>query len=163
MTSRDLLTQKLDLLRRLWKAHRKTLTEDQELKHLLISHQRAFEKAQKVMKETGGEAFCARCGREKRSCCGEDMEFHCDDRLLLANLLCGVELPSQRIFENGCYFLGKEGCLLRIRPLICRNFICPELAAFLGTKKIALIQHSLEEEARALFFLEERISCLLAK
>jgi len=163
VTSEEILAQKLALTRKLWQKHRERLQQDDRLRELLSLHQRAFQHAQEVMRQTGAEAFCARCGREGTSCCGEDMELHCDDMLLLANLLCGVSLPSKRTFPKGCFFLGEEGCLLRIRPLICRNFICPELAEFLGPEETRRLQESLEEEALALFLLGERIRSLTLK
>ncbi len=161
MTSRELLHQKLTLTQKLWRKHASSLQRDATLRELLSRHQEAFRYVQETMRQIGAESFCARCGREGASCCGEDMELHSDEALLLANLLCGVSLPTKRTFPKGCFFLGDEGCLLRIRPLICRNFICPELSAYLGLEKVKLLQESLEEEARALFLLEERIRIIL--
>ena len=163
MTAEDLLARKLELTLGFFARHRQRLLEDEELSALLKAHEHAFLKAQKAMEETGAASFCARCGREGRSCCGADMELHCDDALLLANLLVGVKFPSRRLYPKGCFFLGEEGCILRLRPLICRNFVCPELSAALGLEKTTLLQEALEEEARALFLVTERLKSFMAK
>jgi len=163
VTVEEIISQKLALVRKIWQKHQKRLQQDPKVQELLFQHQKAFQHAQAVMRLTGAEAFCARCGRDGISCCGADMELHCDDALLVANLLCEVELPSQRAFPKGCFFLGEEGCILKVRPLICRNFICPELAAFLGPEKTRILQESLEGEARALFLLGEKIRSLVLK
>ena len=163
MTAEDLLARKLEFVSGFFSRHHQRLLENEELSALLKAHEAAFLKAQQAMEETGAASFCARCGREGRSCCGADMELHCDDALLLANLLVGVRFPSRRLYPRGCFFLGEEGCLLRLRPLICRNFICPELSAALGIEKTAFLQEALEEEARALFLVTERLKSLMAK
>jgi hypothetical protein len=162
MTSSELLDQKLRRILEIWDVYHLRLKRDKLLAHLLRDYLDAFAAAEKVHQETGLSSYCARCGREGRSsCCGEDMEFRCEDVLLLANLLAGVSFPDKRYSPKGCYFLGQEGCLLLVRPLICRNFICPELATHLGKTKLKQIQQALGPEAEALFRLCERLRRLV--
>ncbi|NPB08769.1 MAG: hypothetical protein GXO17_00305 [Thermodesulfobacteria bacterium] len=161
MRARDLLARKLERVRALFDLHRARLQQDEDLKDLLSRYLRAFADTEAVAREVGLSDFCARCGREGwGTCCGEDMEFHCEDVLLLANLLLGVEFPTRRHQPKGCYFLGEEGCLLKVRPLICRNFICPELADHLGPENIRKVQQALGPEAETLFLLCLRLKRL---
>ncbi len=163
MTAEDVLTRKLSLVQRIYQKNRVLLSKDRELKRLLEAHAQAFEAGQKLMDETGAALFCARCGEAGRSCCGADMELHCDDALLVANLLVGVTFPSRRFDPKGCFFLGPKGCVLRLRPLIFRNFICPELSEFLGLERTALLQQALENEARLLFIVTDRLKAFFQK
>ncbi len=156
MRAKDLLVQKISRVETIFHKYRLRLVRDETLSRFLSCYLEAVAASEAVAQETGLAAFCARCGREGLgTCCGEDMEFHCEDVLLLANLVLGVEIPSNRYRPEGCYFLGEEGCLLRVRPLICRNFLCPELVSFLGEEKVKAIQETLGPEAEALFRLCE--------
>ncbi|HHI98204.1 MAG TPA: hypothetical protein ENJ96_10225 [Thermodesulfatator atlanticus] len=163
VTAEEILARKLSLARRFFEKYRQNLLKEPKITELLTAHGKAFARAQEVTIETGAASFCARCGREGRSCCGADMELHCDDALLVANLLAGVDFPRKRLWPKACFFLGPAGCVLKIRPLICRNFICPELATALGPEKVSSLQEALEEEARLLFWLTEEIKRWLIK
>ena len=156
MDARELLEQKLKRVFYAWQQCQKILTQDETFKELLARYLEAFQHTEQVAQEVGLSAYCARCGeRGQGSCCGEDMEFHCEDVLLLLNLACQVSLPKERYYPYGCFFLGAQGCILRVRPLICRNFICPEASFSLGVEKVSLIQQALGPEAEALFTLCE--------
>lgn len=161
MDSAALLAQKLEHVRKLWLACQAQLKEDVTFQALLQEYLRAFRRTEEIAQEVGLAEYCARCGqRGKGSCCGEDMEFHCEDVLLLANLACGVSLPPERHLPYGCFFLGPQGCLLQVRPLICRNFVCPDAARFLGLEKLRLLQEGMGPEAEALFRLCEYVKGL---
>ncbi len=154
MRAEELLQRKLSRVKALYQRYGSFLSRDETLAHLLTRYLEAFEATEEVSRKMGLTSFCARCGQEGwGTCCGEDMEFHCEDVLLLANLLLGVSFPEKRFKARGCFFVGEKGCLLKVRPLICRNFICPELADFLGPQKVKAVQEALGPEAEALFLL----------
>ncbi|WP_157608084.1 hypothetical protein [Thermodesulfatator atlanticus] len=147
----------------MFETHRVALLEDQELNELLCLYEKAFERVQEEMKKTGAFEFCAECGRAGLSCCGNGMELDCDDILLVLNLLAGVRLPQKRKFPLGCFFLSETGCILKLRPLICRNFLCQDLKNAIGLANTIQIQQSLDEEAVILFKLTQRVKALLSK
>ncbi len=157
MKSSDVLAKLLANVAHKWQEYGSILKNDPEIKSLLDKHQKAFGHVQKVMQETGAALFCRDCGISSISCCGEGMELECEEALLLANLLLGVNIPNSRYFSTGCFFLDENGCVLKVRPLICRNFICPELKENLGLLKTRKLQEALDNEAFYLFLLLERI------
>ncbi|OAG27460.1 hypothetical protein [Thermodesulfatator autotrophicus] len=163
MKDAEVLARLLANLAETWQKYGRLLKEDLEINSYLEKHQKAFVRVQKIMQKTGAALFCQECGQAALSCCGKGMEFECEEALLLANLVLGVKIPSSRHLAKGCFFLGPNGCVLKVRPLICRNFICPELKDALGLSKIRQIQDAFDEEAFYLFQLLERIKTILTE
>jgi len=48
------------------------------------------------------------------------------------NLMLGAGLPERRSRADSSYFLGQEGCGLKVRQMLCIDYLCPELEEALG-------------------------------
>lgn len=148
-----------DIIRRAEKAY---LTYEESLRRsldsLLETAQKAVLKSQKIYREFGINEICRRCDEEEGgSCCGVGIEVHYREPILIANLLEGISLPSYRLDEKSCYFLGREGCVLFFRHTLCVNFLCKRLYERLGTEKIICLQEAVEDEIKLTFRLCDAI------
>jgi hypothetical protein len=90
------------------------------------------------MRELGVTDICRQCALETGSCCKKGIEEVYDETTLLINLLLGVELPKERYKDDGCFFLGKNGCLLRAREGICVTYLCDRILKHIGERKAEL-------------------------
>ncbi|MBW2128292.1 MAG: hypothetical protein JRH13_02885 [Deltaproteobacteria bacterium] len=128
------------------------------VRELLERLRRALREASDCMVRTGITEICRECDlQEGGSCCGAGLEDYYGVSLLLINLLLGVTLPSGRMNASSCYFLGKRGCLLQARHVICVNYICKKITSQIDSTALAGLR---EKEGRALellFRLNEEI------
>jgi hypothetical protein len=113
--------------------------------------QNAMVKA-KIVKEC---ADCAVGG--EGTCCGVRTGHKCGSVLLLINLLLGRALPPAPADTNLCHFLTRQGCALRVRPVICVNFVCQRLRNVLPHNVLCNVQDIAGREIDTLFILEECI------
>jgi Fe-S-cluster containining protein len=81
--------------------------------------------------------------------------------LLFMNLLLNTDLPGQRLYPNRCFFLGHSGCILKIRPVICVNYLCLDLRELLPLEKLISLQHAQGNEIIKSFELEEALKALI--
>jgi hypothetical protein len=110
----------------------------------------------RVMEETGIVACCRHCEEEEGgSCCGRGIEDKYNETLLLLNLLWGVVLPEQRGRPDSCFFLGDCGCLLKIRDVLCVNYLCTAVQKRLSTEALARVQEAIGRELETVFVLQE--------
>jgi hypothetical protein len=127
-------------------------------------YQKSIERNWVVMHETGIVEECTSCAlQDGGSCCGSGIENKFDVVNLLINLLLGVKLPQKPWDPTGCWFLGKRGCLIRARHVICVNFMCRRLYDRLSSEDIRKVQYAMQEETERAFLLEEYIKSWLAK
>jgi hypothetical protein len=116
----------------------------------------------RVMEETGIVASCRRCEEEEGgSCCGRGIENKYDETLLLLNLIWGVALPDDRGRPDSCFFLGDCGCLLKIRHVLCVNYLCTEVQKRLSPGELARVQQTVGYELDTVFLLHETVKRLL--
>jgi len=108
------------------------------LKDYLIKLDSAIESTWRCMRELGITDICRQCALETGSCCKRWIEDVYDETTLLVNLLLGVKLPEDRFKPDGCFFLGKGGCLLRARESICVTYLCDRILNTIGDKKMEL-------------------------
>ena len=80
-----------------------------------------------------------------------------DAVLLLINLLLGCSLENNEPVGNSCYFLGKNGCMLTARHVLCVNYICDKLQKKLNREELLALQTCAGEELDTLFILHESI------
>jgi hypothetical protein len=88
-------------------------------------------------------AFCRRCDAEEGgSCCarGRGFEEKYDPFLFLINLILGVRLPERRPRPDGCYFLTRTGCCLKVRLFLCVDFLCPAILNRLSHPELVRLQ-----------------------
>ncbi len=120
---------------------------------------KAIQNSKKAFDEAGSFSFCKSCAESGINCCGEGLEWKLSPEEFFINLsLFALKGKAFEIDENNldnCLFLGKEGCLLELVPLFCRNFFCSNLSKFLGQKRLIFIQETMEEEAHLSFRLCE--------
>ncbi len=130
--SRDIWV-KIEGARRLWSILRGELEADTAFIDALGKYRKEIESSFRLMIELGVGSQCAACSDERiqGGCCSREIEEWYDETLLLLNIALGVQLPGQRVGEEGCLFLGPRGCLLIARHNFCVNYLCPRLQFFL--------------------------------
>ncbi len=114
------------------------------------------------MARIGIAEICAECeGREGGSCCGAGLEDRYGGSLLLVNLLLERELPKTRRHEKSCFFLGKAGCLLYARHVICVNYLCKKITSQIDPQEIKRLREKEGQELEILFLLCEGVKGIL--
>jgi hypothetical protein len=134
------------------------LLQDPAVARLLEELRSAVEDSRREMAEAGIVAICADC--EKRgggSCCGAGLENHYSGLLLLINLLLNVRLPTKRRDPASCFFLGKEGCQLLARHVLCINYLCKTITDAVDPDNIRCLREKEGVEIERLFLLHEHI------
>jgi hypothetical protein len=135
-----------------------SLIEDPHIHALLRKLRDCIENTNRSMVTLGVVAECKDCEeREGGSCCGSGIENKYDAVLLLVNLLLGFSLENQKPSKNSCSFLGKKGCTLTARHVLCVNYICQKLQKKLTREELIALQTCAGEELDTLFFLHEAI------
>jgi hypothetical protein len=71
--------------------------------------------------------------------------------------MMGCRLPSEPWDETGCWFLGKRGCGIFARHVICVNYICKRLYSKLEKSGLRSLQEKIILETDSGFALEESI------
>lgn len=116
----------------------------------------------KEMTRSGVREMCRRCEMEDGgSCCGAGLENRYDGWLLLINVLLGVTLPHTRWRDEACFFLGKKGCRLTARHVICINYVCKKITDAFPPSRLDTLRKREGEEIQTLFLLNERIKGML--
>jgi hypothetical protein len=147
-----------DLHRRL----RHHLLQDAMVARLLRDLRNAIRDSRHEMVRAGIVDACADCEKtEGGSCCGAGLENHYSGLLLLINLLLDVSLPKKRHDPASCFFLGREGCRLLARHVLCVNYLCKKLTEQIDPLKIRALREKEGVELERLFLLSERINKLL--
>lgn len=120
--------------------------------------------SRRVMTELGIVTECRRCEEvEGGSCCGSGIENRYDVALLLINLLLGVSLPEGAELAESCYFLGKTGCTLLARHVLCVNYLCTGLRERLTPAQLGRLQDASGEELETEFRLHEAVKRILSR
>ncbi|MGD8371484.1 MAG: hypothetical protein PVF76_04740 [Syntrophobacterales bacterium] len=135
-----------------------SLKQDPNINALLRKLESDIENTKNIMLEIGLVAECKRCEEEEGgSCCGAGIENRYDVVDLLINLLLGISLPTLVRSDNSCTFLGKNGCTLTARHVLCVNYICDKLQKKLAHHELIRLQESAGEELETQFLLHEEI------
>jgi len=138
------------------------LLQNPDIGGLLGRLRRAIDASRRAMRAADIPDQCRECERDEGgSCCGAGLEDKYSGTLLLINLLLGRELPDQRADPSSCHFLGKEGCRLIARHVICINYLCAKITDRIDPEKISRLRHAEGEELGLLFLLNERIKKIL--
>ncbi|MCF8060874.1 MAG: hypothetical protein K9M82_00020 [Deltaproteobacteria bacterium] len=138
------------------------LSADPAVADLLARFRAAAEAPRRRMLESGVADCCSECGlREGGSCCGRGIEDRYSGLLLLINRLLGRPLPGERLDPAGCFFLGRTGCLLSARHVICINYLCAKITHRIDPERLTPLRESEGEEIGTLFLLEERVRKVL--
>ncbi|NSW85513.1 MAG: hypothetical protein HPY84_04230 [Syntrophobacteraceae bacterium] len=114
--------------------------------------------SRKAMFDLGIVATCTHCDEEEGgSCCGAGIENRYNTVLLLMNLLLGVHLPAERLLPGGCFFLGRHGCVLEVRHILCINYLCLRIQREMPPDKMAALQDVTGREMDSVFTVHEAI------
>jgi len=135
------IEEKINAAQDLFKAWREELLRDAKLSNLIEAlHQRASASGEANLKLGVSEA-CKRCDEEEGgSCCGAGIEERYTPHLLLINLLLGGTLPMERCYPDGCHFLGRAGCGLMARDILCINYLCTRIQKLLPHSDLLTLQ-----------------------
>ena len=145
-----------------YRSKKDMLLGDTNIKELLSQFKEAAFASHRLMTETGLESICRGCEEiEGGSCCGSGMENRYSGVLLLINLLLDRKLPERRQDPQGCFFLGKTGCLLLARHVICVNYLCKKITDLIDTGYLTDLREREGFELKILFLLYERIKEVL--
>lgn len=140
------------------------LLGDETLALLCRELQDAIRDSRSEMTRLGIADECRRCEETRGgSCCGLGLENYYSGTLLLINMLLGVDVPLERSDPKGCFFLGRQGCLLAVRDVICINYLCEEITSRFSPGSIAGLREREGVEVRLLFDLNERVLELLSE
>jgi len=138
------------------------LHRDDEIGFLLKELKKAIRASHREMAHTGIIESCGLCEeKEGGSCCGAGLEKKYTGLILLINLLLGHSIPSRRQDPSGCFFLGKEGCGLLSRQVICINYLCKRITDQIDPHQLAPLREKEGIEIGLLFHLNERIKRVL--
>jgi hypothetical protein len=152
------IQEKIELARRLHYAWSKALLEEPTICALLQQLRTFIEASRQTMREVGVVTECRHCEEEEGgSCCGQGIEDRYTPVLLLINLLLGVPLTKLGRRPRSCYFLGKKGCALLARHVLCVNYLCARLREKLARPELARLQERAGNELETEFVLYERI------
>ncbi len=132
-----------------------------EIKDDLKELEKAIEDTWSYMREIGVTEICKRCAEETGSCCKEWVEDEVDDVMIAMNMLMGVKMPEKRFKEGFCYFLSESGCILKVRPTICVNFLCDKVKKKIGFKNEKKLQEIAGRELELGFIVREKILKML--
>lgn len=134
------------------------LSRNPRIQSLMESLNLKMEASWRLMAAIGLIDACRHCDEEEGgSCCGRGIENKYSPVLLLANLLAGVTFPLERFQANGCFFLGETGCTLKIRDVLCVNYLCDKIQKMLPHEELVRLQTTTGKELDEVFILQETI------
>ncbi|MCD6261564.1 MAG: hypothetical protein J7J52_00885 [Deltaproteobacteria bacterium] len=136
----------------------RTFSEDKRISELTDRLKKAISLSRERMCVSGIVDICRKCEYEEGgSCCGKGIENRYDRWLLIINLILGIKLPHVREIDNSCFFLGRTGCRLAARHVICINYVCEKIERHVPSACLNSLKEAEGEEIETLFFLHERL------
>jgi len=158
MSDTNAVAHEVILANHLYRIFGHSLLRDEKLRILLLQLDRHIEASRQALVAGGIVRECADCAvNGEGTCCGRRTGYKYNSILLLVNLLLGRSLPVQSQDPNSCYFLTREGCVLRARHVICVNFLCVRLRKNIQHEILVQLQETEGRELNTLFSLEEYI------
>lgn len=140
------------------------LREDRRIQALLEQLEQDLESTRQTMVNLEVVASCMHCDEEEgKSCCaqGRGFEEKYDPYLLLMNLFLGVSLPEHHARPEGCYFLTRTGCCLKVRLFLCVDFLCPAILNRLSHEELIRLQTVSGHELTTGFLVYDAIKGIL--
>jgi hypothetical protein len=126
-----------------------------QLTELLAGFKQQIEDTNRLFKELDVAADCADCcDHEKGPCCFDGAQGWYDLRLLLINLLLGVEVPDSPELVDDCWFNSPTGCKLLAKDSICLNFFCPDIQERLNDDELLSLRQQVGRELLSCLDLE---------
>ena len=158
LEDRSSIQQKIKLARALHAEWGYELRRDLSIRELLGKLEESLETSREAMLAYGTVEACKRRDEEEGgSCCGAGLENKFDKFLLLMNLLLGVSLPDHRCRPNSCHLLAAQGCVLKVRLVLCVDFLCPKIVDALTIDERIKLQKISGEELVTGFLLYDAV------
>jgi hypothetical protein len=152
------IEEKIDEAQDLYETWGEKLLGDAGLKDLIAELQQKASASGKASVQLGIFEACKRCEEDEGgSCCGSGIESRYTSYLLLINLLLGGTLPSERLYPNGCHFLGRGGCILKARDILCINYLCARIQKLLPHSDLLALQAVTGDEMDTVFLVHEAV------
>jgi hypothetical protein len=156
------IQMKIQKAREVFEQYGEILQSNPGVVRLLDELESHWKSSWQVMEETGIVASCSHCEEEEGgSCCGRGIENKYNETLLLLNLIYGVSLPDERLRSDSCFFLGDSGCRLKIRQVICVNYLCTAIQKRLSHEDLVRVQQTVGFELDSVFLLHETVKRIL--
>ena len=156
------IDEKIKIAQDLFGAWRDEIWADARVRGLLEVLEEKLAASRKMNVDLGVFAVCKHCEEaDGGSCCGAGIENRYSPHLLLLNLLLGRDLPAGRSIANSCYFLGKDGCGLLARHILCVNYLCTSIQKWLSREDLIDLQTLTGEEMETMFRLHEAVKQLI--
>jgi len=156
------IRERIDTAQRLYDMCGKSLAEDPVLNSLRERLETKLAATKQLMQDFGVIEACRFCEEEDGgSCCGTGIENKYEPVILLTNLLLGGALPRNHRFADSCYFLGDAGCVLKVRHVLCVNYLCTKIRTMLMPEELKILQNVVGEEIDTAFLLHEQIRKLI--
>jgi hypothetical protein len=152
------IQDKIELAQNLYLLWKDALRKQSHINNLLADLERCIRLSRESMLEFQIIEICKRCDEEEGgSCCGAGMENKFDTFLLLVNLLLGVTLPEHHLRTDSCYLLTDKGCMLKVRLVLCVDFLCDKILNALSVEQLLGLQKISGEELKTGFRLYDAI------
>ena len=141
------IQDKIKLAQNLYLLWKDALRKQSHINNLLADLERCIRVSRESMLDLRIVEICKRCDEEEGgSCCGAGMENKFDTFLLLVNLLLGVTLPERHLRTESCYLLTDKGCTLKLRLVLCVDFLCDKILNELSVEELLSLQKISGEE-----------------
>jgi hypothetical protein len=138
------------------------LKREPHIHQLIGKLEGCLENSRAAMLELGIVETCKHCDEEEGgSCCGAGLENKFDTFLLLMNLLLDVSLPERHRRPDSCYLLSDDGCVLRVRLVLCVDFLCPKILNTVSQGDLIGLQQVSGDELTTGFMLYDAIKKFL--
>ncbi len=141
------------------------LLEDKNLSSMLGKYKTEIETSHRLMNELGVVEICRICATStpNAGCCGAGIEEWYDEYLLLTNLLLGRSIPTKRLADSDCLFLGTSGCSLMARHDFCINYLCHRIKNKLPQENIDRLTQTSGQELFSYWQIELYLRRLIPK
>ena len=152
------IEDKIRAARQLYDLWSDQLKREPKIHQLIGKLQSCLENSRAAMLELGIVETCKHCDEEEGgSCCGAGLENKFDTFLLLMNLLLGVSLPERHHRLDSCYLLTDKGCRLKVRLVLCVDFLCPKILNTISQRNLIRLQQVSGDELTTGFMLYDAI------
>ena len=156
------IEDKIRMARHIYDSWSDQLKREPHIQQLIEKLERCLENSRAAMLELGIVETCKHCDEEEGgSCCGAGLENKSDTFLLLMNLLLGVSLPGGHHRPDSCYLLSDKGCVLRVRLVLCVDFLCPKILATMSRGDLMRLQQVSGDELTTGFLLYDAVKRFL--
>lgn len=152
------IREKISIAQEIYAQWGETLRANERIAGLISLLEQKIALSRQAMFDCGLVEICRVCDEEEGgSCCGKGIEDKFCPTLLLINLLMGQSLPCKPLKDDGCFFLGPQGCSLQVRQVICVNYLCRTIQEKIPLDKLIHLQTVTGEELDTVFLLQEAI------